>query len=679
MCGFAGIAHLDSDRTVDIDRLRRMRDVLSHRGPDGSGLFIDRGVGLSHRRLAIVDVSTAGEQPMTNEDGSVWIAFNGEIYNHASLRPTLEAKGHRYRSRCDTETIIHQYEEDGDRVVDKLHGMFAFAIWDKKKQELLLARDRLGIKPLYYASAGDTLVFASEIKALIASGYVRASFNEDVLPEFLSTCFVSGEETFFRGIRKLLPGHVLTWSKVSGIRTRRYWQLPAPSAEHGDLSFEAQAKDLRARLEASVESHLMSDVPLGVFLSGGLDSSALAAMMSRRRGSAGSSRQADPVQSFSVGFTEADANELPYARMVAKAIGAEHRDVTLKPSDFFEALPNLIWHEDEPLAWPSSVALNVVSRLASNHVKVVLTGEGADELFLGYNRYRVTMWNDRLGRPYWAAVPKAVRARVRRLLHALPSRMARVGERTFFALDPGIRSLFLENFAVHSEDFQRQLLVHPEMIDRRDRYAVYMQSYNEAEGGILDRLSRTDLQTYLHELLMKQDQMSMAASIESRVPFLDDRLVEHVAALPSDLKVRMWQTKAIFREAVRDIIPAEILTRRKMGFPVPVGRWLRADFWPVVQEFVLGPRAASRGYFDRASLARMADEHRSGRGKHGDRLWLLVNLEIWQRIFCEGEEPAAVMQVLNANPLGEDGRAVAFNDWRASAKPADRVGAVPAS
>ena len=671
MCGFAGIAHFDPRQPVDVDRLRRMRDVLSHRGPDGAGLFIDGPVGLSHRRLAIVDVSSAGEQPMTNEDGSVWIAFNGEIYNHASLRPGLETKGHRYRSRCDTETIIHQYEEDGDACVEKLHGMFAFAIWDKKKQELLLARDRLGIKPLYYASTGSELVFGSEIKSLFASGCVRATFNEEVLPEYLSTRFVSGADTFFHGVRKLLPGHVLTWSAEKGIRTRRYWQLPAPSSDVSDIPFEAQAKDLRARLEASVESHLMSDVPLGVFLSGGLDSSALAAMMSRQ--------VRDPIQSFSVGFAEAEANELPYARTVAKAIGATHRDVTVTPSDFFEALPHLVWHEDEPIAFPSSVPLYFVAKLARNHVKVVLTGEGADELFLGYNRYRVTMWNDRLGRPYWAAMPAALRTQVRRMVQALPSRLGRVGERTFLALDPGIRSLFLENFAVHTADVQRTLLSRPEMLDRRDPYGVQMQCYADAEGDILDRMSRTDLQTYLHELLMKQDQMSMAASIESRVPFLDDELVEHVAALPSDLKVRMWQTKAIFREAVRDIIPAEILTRKKMGFPVPVGRWLRDDFWPVVQEFVLGPRATSRGYFDRASLARMADEHRSGRGKHGDRLWLLVNLEIWQRVFCEGEDPAAVMQVMNANSLGQDGRAVAVNDWRASAKPADRVGAVPAS
>jgi asparagine synthase (glutamine-hydrolysing) len=676
MCGFTGIIHFDRAQQVDLERLRRMRDVLSHRGPDGRGVFVDGHVGLAHRRLAIVDLSTAGEQPMTNEDGSVWIAFNGEIYNHASLRPGLEAKGHRYRSRCDTETIVHLYEEEGAALVERLHGMFAFAIWDKKRQRLLLGRDRLGIKPLYYACTDTELVFASEIKSILASGCVRPKFNEDVLPEFLSTRFVSGDETFFHGIRKLLPGHVLTWSADERVRTQRYWQLPAPAPDEGDVAMEAQARDLRARLDAAVESHLMSDVPLGVFLSGGLDSSALAAMTCNLRARGTSRQTSDPLQTFSVGFVEQEANELPYARMVARAIGSEHRDVTVSPAEYFEALPHLVWHEDEPIAFPSSVPLYFVSRLARHHVKVVLTGEGADELFLGYNRYRVTWWNDRLGRAYWAATPQRVREQVRRVVHALPSRLGRVGERTFLALDPGIRSLFLENFAVHTEQSQRQLLMRPEMLDRRDPYAVQLQCYERAEGSILDRMSRTDLQTYLHELLMKQDQMSMAASIESRVPFLDDRLVEHVASLPSALKVRMWQTKAVFREAVRDIIPAEILTRRKMGFPVPLNQWLRRDFWPVVQEFVIGSRATARGLFDRAALVRMAEDHRAGRAKHGDRLWLLVNLEIWQRIFCDGDDPATVME--HANPLGEDGRPVAVDYWRTGAQSADRVGTVPA-
>jgi asparagine synthase (glutamine-hydrolysing) len=690
MCGFAGIVHFDPRQPVEADRLRQMRDVLSHRGPDGRGLFVDGPVGLAHRRLAIVDVSTAGQQPMTNEDGSVWIAFNGEIYNHASLRPALENMGHRYRSRCDTETIIHLYEEEGERVVEQLQGMFAFAIWDKKRRQLLLARDRLGIKPLYYAHTERGLVFGSEIKSVLAAGWLRPAFNEEVLPEFLSTRFVSGEETFFRGVRKLLPGHVMTWSPEKGMAQRRYWQVPAPSSDGQDVPFDEQAKDLRRRLEEAVQSHLMSDVPLGAFLSGGIDSTALAAMMARLRAADSAGRAPDPIQTFSVGFAEEEANELPYARLAAKAIGAEHRDVTVTAAEFFESLPHLVCHEDEPIAHPSSVPLYFVSRLARRHVKVVLTGEGADELFLGYNRYRVTMWNERLGRPYWAAMPAAVRHQVRRMVEALPSRVSRVCERTFLALEPGIRSLFLDNFAVHTEGFQRQLLSRPDMLDRRDPYAIQMQCYQGAAGGILDRMSRIDLQTYLHELLMKQDQMSMAASIESRVPFLDDRLVEHVATLPSELKVRMWQTKAIFREAVRDIIPSEILTRKKMGFPVPIGRWLRGDFWPVVQEFVTGPRAAERGLFDRGALNRMADEHRAGQGRHGDRLWLLVNLEIWQRIYCEGEDPAVVMQVMcaqsqgrqksfYANPLGQDGWAVAGNDWRAGAKPADRLGAVPAS
>ena len=683
MCGIAGIVKFDPRDTVEADRLARMRDVMSHRGPDGRGLYIDGPVGLAHRRLAIVDVTAAGQQPMCNEDRRVWITFNGEIYNHQALRPGLERLGHRYQSRCDTETIVHLYEEMGADVVRELHGMFAFAIWDRTTKRLMLARDRLGIKPLYYAVTDTELVFASEIKSLLAAGTIQPRFNEEMLPEFLSSRFVSGPETFFRGVRKLMPGHVLTWSPDQGIQTRRYWQIPAPGQDRDDRaeSIQTHAARLRAQLESAVERHLMSDVPLGVFLSGGLDSSALAAMVARLRA------PSDSLQTFSVGFAEEEANELPFARLAAKAIGAEHREVTVTPAQFFEALPHLVWHEDEPIAFPSSVPLYFVARLARDHVKVVLTGEGADELFLGYNRYRVTMWNDRLGKPYQAYVPQLLRAQVRRLLHRLPSRLGRVGQRTFLALDPGIRSLFLDNFAVHPEAAQRQLLRDPTLLTDRDPYAAQMAAYDQAPGDILDRMSRADLQTYLLELLMKQDQMSMAASIESRVPFLDDRLVDYVAALPSDLKVRGWQTKAVFREAVKDLIPREILTRPKMGFPVPVGRWLRDDFWPVVQEFVLGPRATARGYFDRAALAGMAEEHRRGTRRHGDQLWLLVNLEIWQRICCEGDRPDEVTNLIRqdrprsfyANPLGQDGWAVAGDHRRASPEPADCVGAVPAS
>ncbi len=634
MCGIVGIVRFNPEDVADEARLKRMRDVLRHRGPDGEGLWVDGPVGLGHRRLAIVDVA-AGHQPMANEDDSVWITYNGEIYNHAELRPALEAKGHRYRTRSDTETILHLYEEEGDGCVERLRGMFAFALWDRRRRRLLLARDRLGIKPLYYACTDREILFASEIKALLAAGADPVRFNQAILPEFLATRFVAGEETFFRGIRKLLPGRTLTWSPDEGIRRRRYWRLPMAQDEtRGTLAEEAQ--EVRARLEGTVRSHLMSDVPLGLFLSGGIDSSGLAALMAPMVDGA--------IRTFSVGFDEPGANELAYARLVARAVRAEHHEVVVSPAEFWEAVPQLVWHEDEPIAFTSSVPLYFVSRLARDHVKVVLTGEGADELFLGYNRYRVTAWNERLGGAYAALAPDGVRAAVRRAIGHLPRSLRRYAGRSFLALEGGPRRLFCENFAVFPEALQQGLLKDRGLLARRDPYAEALRCYAEAPGGALGRMSYADLQTYLVELLMKQDQMSMAASIESRVPFLDHEFVEHVAALPGRLKLRGWQTKAVLRAALRDLVPREILTRRKMGFPVPVGRWLRGAFWPLVDELVLGERALRRGLFDARALRRLAEEHRAGAAEHGDRLWLLANLEIWNRIFLDGEDPPDVMR-----------------------------------
>ena len=636
MCGIVGIVKLNPRETVDEACLKRMRDVLRHRGPDGEGLWLEGPVGFGTRRLAIVDVA-AGHQPMANEDESVWIAYNGEIYNHAELRPGLEARGHHYRTRSDTETILHLYEEDGERCVERLQGMFAFALWDRARGRLLLARDRLGIEPLYYACTGQELLFASEIKAILAAGPIRPAFNEAVLPEFLATRFVSGEETFFRGVRKLLPGRTLMWSSAEGFRERRYWRLPVES-DCSPATLRERADDVRARLEAAVRSHLMSDVPLGLFLSGGLDSSGLAALMAPM--------MKEPLRTFSVGFAEPGANELAYARLAAHSVGAQHREVIVSPGEFFSELPRLIWHEDEPIAFPSSVPLYFVSRLAREHVKVVLTGEGADELFLGYPWYRVTAWNERLGRVYWSLVPRGVRRRVSPLVRRLPRPVRRYAERTFLALEPGPRGLFYENFAVFPQALQQHLLAHP--APAMDPYAVELRCYEEAGGGTLERMSRADLQTYLVELLMKQDQMSMAASIESRVPFLDHEFVEHVVAIPGRFKVQGGRGKVVLREALRPLVPREILTRRKMGFPVPVGRWFEGPFWALVQEFVLGRRALQRGLFKRSFLEHLAKEHRGGRGRHGDRLWLLVNLEIWQRIFLDGEDTDAVMRSMGA-------------------------------
>ncbi|MGZ4201761.1 MAG: asparagine synthetase B family protein, partial [Thermoleophilaceae bacterium] len=338
-----------------------------------------------------------------------------------------------------------------------------------------------------------------------------------------------------------------------------------------------------------------------------------------------------------VGLDEPDANELRYARLVADATGALHRDVTVTREQFFAALPELVWHEDEPIAFPSSVLLNFVSRLAAREVKVVLTGEGADELFLGYNWYRVTAWNERLGRIYGAVTPGRARAAGRDLVGRLPLGVRRYAGRSFLALGDGPRALHCENFAVFGDELRRGLLREPE---ERDPYAGWLHAYSEGAGTSLERMSRADLQTFVVELLMKQDQMSMAASIESRVPFLDHALVEHVAAMPGRFRLRGLRTKAVLRDAARDLVPGEILRRRKMGFPVPVGRWLRGPSWPLVEELVLGERALARGLFEPAALRRLANEHRSGAARHGERLWLLANLELWQRIFIDGERPA---------------------------------------
>lgn len=632
MCGIAGMVRLDPREQVGQARLKRMRDILRHRGPDGEGLWIDGPVGLAHRRLAIVDVA-GGQQPMSNEDQTVWITYNGEIYNHAALRPGLEARGHCYQTRSDTETILHLYEEEGERCVEELQGMFAFALWDATRQRLLLARDRLGIKPLYYAVTDRELLFASEIKAILAAGAFRPELDAQALPAFLATRYVAGEGTFFRGIRKLQPGHTMTWSLADGSRTRRYWHLPLDPDDSPD-GLRERAADLEVRLKSVVRSYLMSDVPLGLFLSGGLDSSGLAALMAPMVG--------DRLRTFAVGFDDEASNELPYARLAARAVRAEHHETVVSPEAFWASLPRLVWHEDEPMAFPSSVALNFVSQLARPHVKVVLTGEGSDELFMGYSWYRVTAWNERLGRIYGALTPGIARAGIHSMVPRVPHPLARYARRSFLALGSGTRELFYENFAVFSEAQRQTLLLDRDLAESVDPYREQLRCFDEAPGSTLDRMSRADLQTYVVELLMKQDQMSMAASIESRVPFLDHELVDHVVRMPARFKIRGWRTKAVLREALRDLVPRPILTRRKLGFPVPFGRWARERFAASIRTTILGPRALARKMFDERVLEAIVAEHETGVANHADRLWLLLNLEIWQRIFLDGEDSASV-------------------------------------
>jgi asparagine synthase (glutamine-hydrolysing) len=609
-----------------------MRDVITHRGPDAEGLFIDGAIGLGHRRLSIVDVA-AGQQPMTNEDGTLHIIYNGEIYNHADYRAELEARGHVYRSHCDTETILHLYEEHGGGCVDYLRGMFAFAIWDQRKRELFIARDRLGVKPLYYAHTDDgSLYFGSEIKTLFAGQALKPEINFAALPDYLANHATSGEDTLFRGVKRLLPGHTLLWHDGK-IEIKRYWDVSfvktADSGRH-DQDFVDEWADLFRR---SVRLRLMADVPLGMFLSGGIDSSAIAAVMS--------TMVSEPIKTFSVAFAEREANELKYARLVAEKYKTYHHEILVTPEQFFGALPKLVWHEDEPLAHPSSVALYFVSQLAAKHVKVVLTGEGSDELLAGYARYRKTIYNLALGARYHGLMPEAVKSLVRNRIDGLPigSRVRHKLVRTFLSLQPDIESIYFDNFAVFPRSMQPELLT----AETRSRtgalhpYAGVRHVLEQTDAtSPLDRLLYADIKTYLHELLMKQDQMSMAASIESRVPFLDHKLVEFTSALPERLKLRGWTTKYVLRQSMKGILPDAILSRPKMGFPVPIGKWFRGAYASVVDEYVLGERARARGIFDETFLRGLVQRHQLGED-HSERLWALVNFEMWQRQFIDGE------------------------------------------
>ncbi|MEK6287212.1 MAG: asparagine synthase (glutamine-hydrolyzing) [Acidobacteriota bacterium] len=632
MCGICGIAIPEKlNRSVDAAALVRMRDSLTHRGPDDAGVFVDGAVGLGHRRLSIVDLA-GGHQPMPNEDGKVWITYNGEVYNHRELRPALEERGHVYQTASDTETIIHLYEERGPRAVEQLRGMFAFAIWDAPRRRLVLARDRLGIKPLYYTLSDDGVIcFASEIKALIEARAVRAELNYDALADYAANRSTSGEDTLFRGVKRLLPGHILVWSDGQ-IRIERYWDVSfaKPDEPLSDGQYIDQFEDL---FRESVRLRLMADVPLGVFLSGGIDSSAIVAVMSEM--------VAEPIKTFSVAFDEREANELEYARTVARAFGADHHEVIVSPQQFFDALPALVYQEDEPIAHPSSVPLYFVSKLASRHVKVVLTGEGSDELLAGYDKYRKTVFNLALGRAYQTTMPASVRRAIERAILKLngTSRVRQKLSRTFFCLQPEIEDIYFDNFSVFSRAMQRRLFTGEarEQMTQSDPYRTSLDLVGTADSdSLLDQLLAADLKTYLHELLMKQDQMSMAASIESRVPFLDHKLVEFAAALPVNMKLRGLTPKYILRKAMRDLLPKEILTRRKMGFPVPVGKWLRGPFSHVVDEYLLNPRSLERAIFNADFVRELVAQHRAGEN-HTERLWALINFEIWQRRFFDGE------------------------------------------
>ncbi|MGA7909686.1 MAG: asparagine synthase (glutamine-hydrolyzing) [Candidatus Sulfotelmatobacter sp.] len=642
MCGICGIFHLDRNRRVDGGVLAAMNAQIVHRGPDDQGLFVEENVGLGMRRLSIIDVK-AGHQPLSNETEDIWIVYNGEIYNHRQLREGLEARGHRYRTHSDTETIVHLYEEYGRDCVNHLRGMFAFVIWDRPRRRLFAARDRLGIKPLYYRWDGDTFLFGSEIKAILAHPAVSAALNPGSLSEYLAFGYVTGPETMFAGVRKLMPGHFVELDEAGTVTLQSYWDLTVQS-DAAPNPREYYVKTYRELLEDAVSSHLMSDVPVGVFLSGGLDSSVVAALTSKIRG--------DRIQTFAVGYSEQEYSELGFARQVADHIRSEHYEVRLSREEFLEALPNLIWHEDEPVVWPSSVSLYFVAQLARERVKVVLTGEGSDETLAGYSRYAWTLLNARMDRVYRGLTSAGLRRFVRNGISAAPlgAPLHRKLEHTFLIRDgESWPSFYFDNFySAFSRAEQQGLLTQQALASAGEPYTGSMTAWENSSGDLLHRLLYADIKGYLVELLMKQDQMSMAASIESRVPFLDHILVEFAARIPAAYQIRGMAGKFILKDAVTDLLPAAIVNRKKMGFPTPWAYWLSGPQLDEIDRLLLEPRSTERGLFKPGAVRRLFAEHRAKQRDHGNRIWRLLNLELWLRVCIEGEMPVKSLRTPDA-------------------------------
>jgi asparagine synthase (glutamine-hydrolysing) len=619
MCGICGVFNFVTRQPFERVLVKRATDAMVHRGPDDEGFYLAGELALGNRRLSIIDLP-GGHQPIANEDESLWITFNGEIYNYRELRPELEARGHRFRTASDTETILHLYEEHGFACLERLRGMFAFALWDGRARQLFVARDRLGVKPLFYREEPGRLIFASELRALRELARQPMEIDSQSVYDFFGFRYIPAPHTFYRGVQKLLPGHFLV-ADSRGVRTQAYWDVPAE-----ELAGRQSSKDLAQQvvelLRESIRLRLIADVPLGVFLSGGTDSSALVALMTEFAGNQGA-----PVRTFSVGFEEEGYNELPFARHVAQTFATEHREVVVRSRDLAEELAHLIAFRDEPVAEPTDVALYRIARLASQSVKVVLAGEGGDELFAGYPKYAA----DRLAGLVGAFPQEVTRALARWLPYR--QRRAKLALETLSIRNEAERSATWfasfsreEREALFSRDFLAQVdVAHPAR--------VFEQVLAKArDRSPLKRMLYADLKIWLPDnLLLRGDQMTMAASIEERVPFLDHKLVELAARIPGRLLARGFRTKRLFRQALRPYLPEEILRRPKVGFTVPIGPWFRKPLQSLVADLVLSPEARSRGYFNPAQMETFVREHFDGVRDRQKQLWTLVNFELWCR------------------------------------------------
>jgi asparagine synthase (glutamine-hydrolysing) len=623
MCGITGLFQFN-DAPVDMELLRRMTAVLRHRGPDDEGFFVDNGLGLGFRRLSIIDL-TGGRQPMSNEDQTVTVVFNGEIYNFKELRSHLKKLGHTFRTSSDTEVIVHGFEAWGDDVVHHLNGMFAFAIWDRRRRKLLLARDRLGIKPLFYTRKADTLAFASEIKSLLLLPGFDATVSHGAVFEYFSHHFIPGAGTIYQSIHKLTPGELLTVSDGE-IKTRTYWRPAVTTVPPRTMADWGQ--ELRQRLREAVRLQLVADVPLGVFLSGGLDSSAVTAAMA--------GLGAKEIRTFNVGFEVPKYDETCFAQLVSRHLGTAHETFRIS-AEATELLPKLLWHLDEPLADATIIPTYLLSEATRRRVTVALSGEGGDELFGGYTHYQGLQLNRWLSvLPLWCR--RGLTAATRHLptggsprLGYLEHRLERIASTSLFPLFQGYTrkvAFFTpeEQQRLFSPDFQRQVARLPYL---RHFWAI-PQAYPELDP--IAQANLADLSVYLPDsLLVKVDRMSMACSLEVRVPLLDHTLVEFALTIPFDLKVKGMHTKYLLRQALAPWLPRSILNRPKRGFNPPVEFWLQRHLLDYAREHHLMDTLAATGYFNLAAVREMAGAHMGGRRDFGRQLWALLVFAVWWR------------------------------------------------
>lgn len=639
MCGICGIAYKDGLRVPEEGLLRSMNDCLVHRGPDDQGYHLEPGVGLAMRRLSIIDLNT-GHQPISNEDGSLHVILNGEIYNFLELKPDLEKKGHRFKTKSDTEVILHLYEEYGTDCLKHLRGMFAFALWDQKRSRLFLARDRIGKKPMIYTLQKSFLAFASELRALLKLPEVSREMDPQALDLYLSLQYIPSPKTVFSSISKLPPAHYLIYEKGQ-VKIERYWDLPLEAKPSTLDPLEAQEM-IREKLKEAVRLRMIADVPLGAFLSGGIDSSCVVALMSRL-----SER---PVKTFSIGFQEQDFSELQYAKLVAERYGCDHKEIVVTPQ-MAEVLPKLAWHYSEPYADASALPSYYVAQATRQHVTVALNGDGGDENFAGYERY-VGMQAAGI----WDRLPSAIQRAILAGLPYLPEKTAPV--HVFWKLkrflasvsskDLPSRHLKMVNYfseeeksGLYTKEFQSRLK------DSLGAYRYLAESFKEDSAlDEVNRLLYADFKTYLPECLMvKMDIASMANSLETRSPFLDHEFVELVFSLPGDWKLRgrtslQWAfknfsgSKWILKQAFKDWLPPRIYRRGKQGFGIPLGPWFKGPLKKYWEDHVLSPQALSRNYFRPEGLNALWKEHQEGRRDHGYRLWALLMLELWHETYA---------------------------------------------